>query len=142
MVGDELVGFGSDTFDSAAPEAESGETRPEAAIDAAEETDDSDDLVYLSPESEVEKSMSDLDAVGAVDTPPATLQPPMSASAISTLTPTPSPTPIWRSTGDRSIHLLSWQSCRARTKRPWSSPPPARRLRIPEAARSRHQWLG
>jgi hypothetical protein len=71
MVGDELVGFGSDTFDSAAPEAESGETRPEAAIDAAEETDDSDDLVYLSPESEVEKSMSDLDAVGAVDTPPA-----------------------------------------------------------------------
>jgi hypothetical protein len=42
-----------------------------AASGAIGEMEDSDALVYLSAESELEKSMFDLDAVGAVDTPPA-----------------------------------------------------------------------
>jgi hypothetical protein len=60
--------------DAAAPQTEFEEARAGSGTgdsEEADETDDSDDLVYLSPESEVEKSMSDLDAEGAVDTPPA-----------------------------------------------------------------------
>ncbi|CAN5611857.1 hypothetical protein BH23GEM8_BH23GEM8_19190 [soil metagenome] len=74
VVGGGLDGLGSEDDDSAAPEAKFEEAQAGSGTgdsEGADATDDSDDLVYLSPESDVEKSMSDLDAVGAVDTPPA-----------------------------------------------------------------------